>query len=57
MKNVVDDVVEKQSNFIENIFIKEQNYQQIKNMMGKENNYFNSEEINFLYKLRQNYAK
>lgn len=53
MKNVV----EKQSNFIENIFIKEQNYQQIKNMMGKENNYFNSEEIKFLYKLRQNYAK
>lgn len=52
MKNVVKDDVLKELNFAEKFFIEEEKYQQLKKKMCKEDNYFNSEEMRILYKLR-----
>ena len=52
MKNVVKDDVLKELNFADGFFIEEEKYQQLKKKMCKEDNYFNSEEMKILYKLR-----
>ena len=51
-KDIVKDVVVKKLNFVEKFFIEEEKYQQLKKKMCKEDNYFNSEEMRILYKLR-----
>ncbi len=52
MENVERDEVLNNINFTNKFFIEEEKYQQLKKKMCKEDNYFNSEEVKILYKLR-----